>query len=244
MRNLPDVDERRPLRAVADEMDLAGEQRLGPLGRTLVGHMREFRAGRLLDLDHGELAGAADPAGGVVVLVGLLLRRVDQLFQRLPRRIGAHDDADRVARQADDVGEVPYRIPVGRLVVRIAQAVDAHAGELVPVRPGVQQQGRRQRAGSAWPRIDQDRLAEPGAGRLAHQPDMDVRAAAGGERIVDRDRLFRLPAGLAPHERRRRQHATRREGGEATAPHDHFLRSASTLQGPAPAAARYRNTKQ
>ena len=41
-------------------MDLAAEQRLRPFGGALVGHVGEFRPGRLLDFDHGELAGAAD----------------------------------------------------------------------------------------------------------------------------------------------------------------------------------------
>ena len=198
-------------------MDLAAEQRLGPFRRALVRHVGEARPGRLLYLDHGELAGATDARGGVVVLVGFLLCRRDELLQILPRRVGAHDDADRVARQPDDVGEVAQRLPVGRLVVRIAQAVDAHAGELMAVRLSIEQHRRRERAGRARPRIDEDRLAEPRPGGLAHQAEVDVGAAAGGERIVDRDRLVGLPSRLAARQRRREQ---RRRGQrrEATAP--------------------------
>jgi sirohydrochlorin ferrochelatase len=105
-RHLPSSTKGRPLCRVGDELDFAAHQRLHPFRAALVGDMRELRAGRLLDLDHHQLAGAADARGAVIVLVRVLLAGGDHVLEGLPGRVGAHDDAHRVARQTGDVGEV------------------------------------------------------------------------------------------------------------------------------------------
>ena len=210
------VDERRPLRGVAQEVDLLAEQGLHPLRAALVGDVRELRAGHLLDLDHGELAGAADAGGAVVVLLRFLLAGSDQFLERLPRGVGLDHDAHRVARQAADVGEVLERVPVGLLVVRVAQAVDAHAGQRRAIGLGVQQHGRGQRAGRTGLDVDQDLLAQDLRHGLAQHADVDVGDAARGERVVDGDGAVGLPLGLATRHHRRGEKGGAGQAGQST----------------------------
>ena len=77
--DLAALDERRPLRAVGHELDVAAQQRRHELRAALVGDVGEARAGRLLGLEHQQMAGAADAAGPVVQLLGLALARRDQV---------------------------------------------------------------------------------------------------------------------------------------------------------------------
>ena len=172
-----------------------GQQRLHPFGAALVRHVGELRAGRLLDLDHHQLAGAADAAGAVGVLLGLGLAGGEQVLDRLPGRVGPHHDADRVRRQPGDVGEVAQRVPGHLLVVRIAQAVDAHAGQRVavglgasaaPPAPACRRHRRLASTSTCWPRMLADLLAE--------EAQVQVGDAAGRERVVDDDRALGLPA--------------------------------------------------
>ena len=161
------------------------------------------------------MTGAADAAGPVVQLLGLALARFDQVADRLPGRVGAHDHAEGELRQAGDVGEVTQRMPVGRLVVRVAQAVDGHAGDRVAVGPGVHHLRCRQRRAGARLDVDDDLLAPLPADALAEKAQVHVAYAARRQRVVDRNRLGGLPPDLGravpqvqpmPHRREMQEH--------------------------------------
>ena len=112
------LHERRPLRAIGNELDMAAQQGRHELRAALVGNVGEARARGLFGLEHQQVTGAADAAGAVVQLLGLAPPRVDQVGDGLVGRVRAHDHAEGELREADDVGEVAQRMPVRRLIVR------------------------------------------------------------------------------------------------------------------------------
>ena len=193
---LPAVDLWRPLRGIGQKIDMPAQQRRHPFGAALVGHMRKFRAGHLIDLDHHQIAAAAHPTGAIGVFLGVFLAGGNQILDGLPGRLGPHHDPQGVGRQTSDVGEVAQRVPRHRLIVRITQAVDAHDRELIAVGFRVEQLGWGERAGSTRLDIDQDRLPECLADFFGQKAQMNVSRATRGERVVDRDRTLGLPLCL------------------------------------------------
>ena len=180
---------------------MAAQQGRHELRAAFIGNVGEARARGLFGLQHEQVTGAADAARAVVQLLGLAPPRFDQVADGLVGRIRAHDDAEGELREADDVGEVTQRMPVRRLIVRVAQAVDGHAGDRVAVRPGVHH--LRGGQGRAGPRLDVDDhlLAELPADTLAEKAQMNVAHAARGQRVVDRDGFGGLPGGLCAQQR-------------------------------------------
>src|SRR6185436_6125293 len=103
----------------------------------------------------------------------------------LELRIGLHHDAEGVAGEADDVGEVVDRVPVDLLHVRHAEGGNGELRDRVAVGPGGLGHGRRAvHAAAAGPVLDHQRLAEGALGDLAELAEIEVGAAPAGHGTI------------------------------------------------------------
>src|SRR4051812_36063163 len=103
---------------------MPAEQRLRTFGKAFVRYLQHLYAGLQCELLHQEMRRGAGAGRGVRELTGIGARIVEKLAQALQRRIGTHGDAEGVAGDADDVGEVVERIPVDGALVREAKRGD------------------------------------------------------------------------------------------------------------------------
>ena len=86
-----------PAAGIGDDLDLAAQQALVELAAAAIGDMGELDAEPLLQVDHHHVLHRRRPERAVVQLAGTGLGGGDELLQRLPRAVGAHDDAVRRA---------------------------------------------------------------------------------------------------------------------------------------------------
>ncbi len=166
-------------------------------------------AGDLLHADMQRGAGARRRVGH---LAGILLGEVDHVLPGLELRLGAGGDAEGVAGEVNDVGEVLGRIPGDFLHQRQAEHRDRNLRDGVAVGlGGGRHGGRADRAAAAGLVVDRDRLAENLRGAVGDRAHRDVGRAARRPRHDQRDRLGRifLRAGGGRH-----QHA---DGGDSDA---------------------------
>ena len=178
------------------------------VGVALERHVVELHLGVGRELFHQQVRRGADAGRAVVDLARVLARRLDVLVEGLVGRIGAHREAEGVARDADDEGEVLERVPLHLLHVRHAQHAHRELGDGVAVGPGGQR--HRARAGGAAAArlvLDDDRSgrgacrrarpARGGAGRSSRRP-----ATADQRDRLGRDRPARGPAERRDERRR------------------------------------------
>ena len=152
------------------------------------------------------------PALRVGHLARVGLGRGDQLLQRLPRRVGAHRDAEGLARGAGDVGEVLQRIELHRAELREARHRDRDLADGVAVGLGA----RPSPSGPSMPEapallsttIGLPELLRRGGAQRAHR---HVGGAAGRPGADEGDRAARG----SRRRRRARQRAASGGGAEA-----------------------------
>ena len=129
-----------------------------------------------------------------------------------------HDDAEGVAGDVDDIGEVVQRVevrPVGHL--RQAEDGDRHLGQGVAVGPRVLHHQRAERAGHARAVLDHDRLAQVPRGDLGHRAHLPVGRPARRPGNDQADRTVGEPVllrGGGPGERGARAEGEGRAAGE------------------------------
>ena len=135
------------------------------------------------------MRGAEIAGAGVGDLSGPLLRIVDQIFHRLVRRCGRHDEQVGIAEHARDRRELRHLI--GRLASRHALGFGQHGNggqrhqHGVAVGLGLEHGRRPNRAAGARAIVDHDRLPENFAEAQRHRPRRDVGLAARRERHDD-----------------------------------------------------------
>ena len=141
-------------------------------------------------------------------LAGIGLGEIDHVLPGLERPFRAGGDAERVAGEMDDVGEILGRIPGHFLHQRQAEHRDRKLRDGVAVGLRRRRHGRRSdRAAAAGLVVDRDRLAQHLGGAFGDRAHRDVGRSAGRPRHDQGDRLGRiiLRAGCGRH-----QHADRR----------------------------------
>jgi hypothetical protein len=187
---------------------VASHERDGAVGVALERHVQQLHAGLGGDLLHGEVERCAGTRRGVGKLARVRLGVLDEVLESLELRVGADHHAERVAREADDVGEVVDRVPVHLLHVRLAEGGDGELRDGVPVRlRGPRHGDRSVVAAAAGAVLDHQRLAQVLGGDLAQPAEIDVGAAA---RRPGHDQGNRLGRELLGRRDRCKKRATER----------------------------------
>ncbi len=192
------------------------------------------------DLLHGDVQAGAGAGRSVVELAGIGLGVGDELRKCLPRRIAADHDAEGVAGQADDVGEILGGIERCLRHERIAEHGDRKLRHRIAVRFRVGGHlARPERAAGAAAVFDHDRLAEMLLRRGGERAQDDVGRAAGGERHDQCHRpvreILRLRDAAGCREHRSRQRGADELLAHANSPRLYrFFSAPNDITSPAP----------
>ena len=207
---LAGIDQRLPAGRVGLQHRVLAEHRRVGLGAALERHLRQLDAVLRRDLLHADVQRAARAGRRVGHLAGIGLGVVDHVLPGLERAFGAGRDAERVAGEMDDVGEILVRIPGGLLHQRHAEHRDRHLRDGVAVRLRRRCHRRRSdgaasrrtccRSVTGWPRC------LPATSAIARM--RDVGRSACRQRHDQSDRLDRKVLG-AHFERGNRASPTR-----------------------------------
>ena len=178
--------------ALEHQLHASGDQIVDRRRAALVGHVHDVGAGHELEQLAADMAGRAVARRGVRELAGILLRVVDQLLDRLERRVGDDGEQQVAARHQRDRLEVALDV-VGQLrhhVARDRERADRPHADACS-RPArafaveIEPDGER----AAGPVVDDDLLAELLAELRAENARHRVGGAAGGLRHDQPDRL-------------------------------------------------------
>ena len=135
-----------------------------PLNGTCV-HLMPLLLGDLL---HGDVQAGAGAGRAVVELAGIGLGVGEEFAERLPRRLGFHNDAEGIAGEADDVGEVGRRIERHLGHERIAEDRDRDLRDGVAV--GLGGRGHLRGARASLPPLPGSRSRSAGRGAFRSPP--------------------------------------------------------------------------
>ena len=142
--------------------------------------MNPFEAVLTGDFFHGHMLQHPHPRSGIINLAGIGFRVSDEFLHGFPGSVLPHDNAVRISRQIQDIGEILQRIPGGFHNVR--QAQDAHRN----LRQGIaiwfgrgRHGGRSHGAASPGFVFDDDRFSQMLACSFRQNPKNDIRASAG-----------------------------------------------------------------
>ena len=186
--HLAAVDELVPTRGVTGGHHVAAQQRLHLVGVALERDVVQLDLGHVGHLFDQQVRAGAGAGGAEVDLARLLARGLDVVLEGLPRRVGAHHEAEGVAGDADDEGEVVDRVPGHLLHVRQPRHAHRVLRQRVAVGLGVQRHvARAGGAAAAGHVLHHHLLAQHLGGDLGQRTVVAVGAAAGGPGHDDGD---------------------------------------------------------
>ena len=166
-------------------MDMPTEQRVHRFSRALEWNVRPGDSVQLADLLHRDVWRSTGARRPISDLAGIRLGVRKEFLERFPGRITAHRDAERVAADADDVGEILCRIDRGFAQERIAEHRKRDLRNRVAVGiPACAELHRRKGRAGARPVLDHERLPEVLLGRAGERAENDVARAAGGHGTI------------------------------------------------------------
>lgn len=205
------------------------EQRHDCRPRAGVRDVRHAEIGRRLQHFHRHMHRAVVARTAVVQRPRPALRIGDELGERFPRRVGAHDEHGRIRREACDRPELIERVRGLALqhVVGLGQDRDRRQAQeqRVAVRRRACGQADPERTARAGPVLDHDALLQLAPERLGDRPCDRVGHAAGRKRHDHRDRLVRIALRLRNRRRDERgaqRDKNRTDAHQATPPRGHW----------------------
>ena len=220
---LAGFDQRREAGGIGRRHEVAAQDRLRQFGAALVGNVIELDADLLRDQLGGQVRAGQGAGRAVAELAGIGLGIGDEIVPVLDRAVGGHHDAERIARDVDDVADVLDRVPVDLGRVGQPEHTERNLRQRVAVRRGGLHLLGRQRAAGARLVLDDDRLAQRLRGVVRQRAHRDVGRPARRKSDDELDRsgrkslssLTKGPAQTCPGKARqaRRQQAARVVGG-------------------------------